>query len=99
MAASGRCTPARWENPVTGTATLAPDLAQCTEAARTEVTSYGPEAYYGWGPGHRWPPRFELFEDPTYRAAYEWEQETQLRNFCMRVKGYQLVPGTVAAAP
>jgi len=90
------CSPAHWENPVTGTAGLAPDLAQCAQAARDEVAGYGPETLAGW-PTYPWPPRLELFEDPNFRAAWEWNRETELRNFCMRLKGYQLEPGTVAA--
>jgi hypothetical protein len=92
------CSPARWENPVTGTARLEPDLAQCAQAARDEVASYGPGALVGWPvvPGSR---RVELFEDPTFRAAWEWSRETELRDFCMHLKGYQVVPGSVAANP
>jgi hypothetical protein len=90
------CTPMQWANPMTGTAAPAPDLAQCSQAACQEAKRY---ATLLDGPAYGWHRRVLFAADPSYQSVQEYYHEQEFYDFCMRVKGYQLVPETSAAAP
>jgi hypothetical protein len=89
LAVAGCGTPARWEKPgVTAEATAA-DAVDCRRAASQEAFVYSP---YGWAPP-LWPGRrgywlnwYQLQQSERFYA------ENRLTAFCMRNKGYELVP-------
>jgi len=88
------CGPAmRWDKPGANDEMTATDLEACRQAAWQEANRY-PYGYYPWGFG---PPVWGL-----HRGNYlMWQMrqdndrfyvENRLRSFCMRTKGYELVP-------
>lgn len=92
IALLGACSPMRWEHPQYGMAGTDTDLRDCTQSARTEAwrSSFGYSAFdhprYYRGPnGQRYYDPFPMRRDSTFD---EW----QLRDYCMRNKGYKLVP-------
>ena len=87
------CAPMQWikDGAVPATEALEQDTAMCRQHAWREA-QYNSWAYrpYGWTPyagGRRfvggWP--YGPFYDPFF-------EEARLTDFCMRAKGYQLVP-------
>lgn len=100
----GGCGPSMmWARPNTSYETAQVDAAECGRLARDEAWResffYGPGFY---GPGMFGPPFFGPYgpygwrRDPFYRDAYrgyprEW-RESDLQGFCLRSRGYQLVP-------
>src|SRR5262249_11999398 len=96
VAALGACTPMRWEHPQYGLAGAQEDLATCNQSARAEAWQYQssvraqmwePARYYRNSSG-----RFVYDPWSNYRRYDPWMDESRLANFCMRNKGYQLVP-------
>jgi hypothetical protein len=96
----GACTPMRWEHPSFGTAQATPDLNDCARSARYEAMRFawsdpfwGAPSYYRGRDGR-------LYVDPFARTRYRdpWFYEDQLRDYCMRSKGYRLVPVPEAKA-
>jgi hypothetical protein len=82
-------TPARWEKPGATDQTTAADAVECRRAASQESFLYNP---YGWPPP-LWPYRrgywlnwYQMQESQRFYA------ENRLTAFCMRNKGYELVP-------
>jgi hypothetical protein len=90
---AGACTPMRWEHPQLGLASAEADAQECDHLARRESwrSPYGlglwdsPSAYRG--PDGR----FRAHPYPLYRRD-PWFEELRLRDYCMRAKGYRLVP-------
>jgi hypothetical protein len=90
------CTPLYWVKPDTGPEQLEQDMAQCQQAAWREA-SWRSWLYRPLGPtiiqdlhGRRmlvWP--YSSFGDPFGDRFFE---ESRLAQFCMRAKGYELVP-------
>jgi hypothetical protein len=91
------CTPMQWENPRLGMANFEQDADQCSEVAWRESWRRG---YYDpfWSRQ-----RFVRTRSGRLVALYDpfddwrWDHqrfmdESFLRNFCMKSKGYQLVP-------
>jgi hypothetical protein len=88
-------TPAHWEKPGADDAAVKADLTYCAAAARTEAFQN-----YAFDTG------FMRFGAPWWGYPYRpsqalWRQrldsdrfyaETRLKDFCMRNKGYELVP-------
>jgi hypothetical protein len=88
-----------WARPNTSYETTQIDAAECGRLARDQAWREG--FFYG-PPGMFGPPFFGPYgpygwrHDPFYRDAYrgyprEW-RESDLRDFCLRSRGYQLVP-------
>lgn len=86
------CTPMQWEHPQFGAAQTQSDLATCAQSARQEAWRYGMASPYGYGPRYARGPDGRVFVDPAPRIPDPSLQEGQLRDYCMRTKGYQLVP-------
>jgi hypothetical protein len=86
------CGPAmRWEKPGADEKATADDLVGCRRAAQDESMREFP-FHYPWG--------FPLSRRPFYWQRSEIDRfyfENRLTSFCMRSKGYALVP--VAPAP
>jgi hypothetical protein len=96
VAALAACTPMRWEHPQLGVAAADEDVRDCSIKARQEAWRYS-FMYQSWsyprpyayrdraGRVHYADPVFPRYRDPTFD---EWN----LRDYCMRSKGYKLVP-------
>jgi hypothetical protein len=90
------CTPLQWVRQDASPAQLEQDLAQCQQQAWREA-SWRSFFYRPLGPtvihdlhGRRvlvWP--YSAFSDPFGDRFFE---ESRLAQFCMRAKGYELVP-------
>ena len=89
------CTPLQWQHPLYGTANLEADLAACDRLAEreswrmSEPTPAFPHVYTL--------PSGQRVVDP-YPRFPSYGNTGELRNFCMRAKGYELVPVPEAAA-
>lgn len=96
-AALGGCTPLEWQHPEYGTTRLQTDLAACDRIAGQEAWRYSEPMVafphvYTLPSGQRVVDPYPRF--PSYGGANIGE----LRNFCMRSKGYELVPIPQTAA-
>lgn len=90
------CTPLQWVRQDAGPAQLEQDMAQCQQEAWREA-SWRSWLYRPLGPsvvrdahGRRlliWP--YSSLNDPFGERFFE---ESRLAHFCMRAKGYELVP-------
>ncbi len=87
------CTPQHWEHPQLGTQQAQADLQACNQSARQQSFRYGGSAF-DYGPRFARGPDGRVFVDPSPTRPYPdpYLQEGQLRDYCMRSKGYQLVP-------
>jgi hypothetical protein len=97
------CTPMRWEHPQLGLASADADLRECSVRARQEAWRYSfmhqpwsyafPYTTYRDRDGRlRYAePIFPRYRDTTFD---EWN----LRDYCMRSKGYRMVPIPEAAS-
>jgi len=88
----GACTPMRWEHPQYGLAATDTDLTDCSRSARAEAwrssfmySAWDSPGYYRGRDGRRYYDPFPMRRSSTFD---EW----QLRDYCMRNKGYRLVP-------
>ena len=90
------CTPLQWVRPDTGAQQLNGDLAQCQQEAWREARwrtwlyrPLGPTTFRDIHGRHflAWP--YSPFGDPF---GDRFMEESRLAHFCMRAKGYQLVP-------
>jgi len=82
-------TPARWEKPGVSDEMTATDAVDCRRAASQEAFLYNP---YGWGPPPLWPYRRNWLYWQQYQDSQRFYAENRLTAFCMRNKGYELVP-------
>lgn len=89
----GACTPLEWQHPAFGTAHLQADLAQCDHIAMQEAWRYGWNQPPFSVPHVYTLPSGQRVVDPhpTY-VGNPYANTGELRNFCMRSKGYELVP-------
>jgi len=82
-------TPARWEKPGVSAEMTATDAVECRRAAAQEAFLYNP---YGWPPP-LWPyRRGSWLYWHQYQESERFYAENRLTTFCMRNKGYELVP-------
>ena len=81
----GACGGVRWHKKDGDDAALAKDLAACRTKAQSRFGSAG-----GLGPGTAFDPRIGAPTGPS--QADQLMQESQALGFCMRDKGYVLVP-------
>ena len=95
----GACTPMQWVHPEYGTSRLQADLAACDHAAFEESwrmawaePTFAVPHVYLLPNGQRVSEPGPVFPNAPYADTGE------LRNFCMRAKGYELVPVPEAAA-
>jgi len=88
----GACAPMHWENPQLGAAQTQNDLAACAQSARQEAWRYAAADPFGYGPRYARGPDGRVFADPAPRISDPSLQEGQLRDYCMRSRGYTLVP-------
>jgi hypothetical protein len=79
------CAGVRWHKADGDDAALAQDLAACRRQAQNKVGFIG-----GLGPSTPMDPRFGAPMGPS--QADQMMQEAQVVGFCMRDKGYTLVP-------
>jgi hypothetical protein len=89
LGVAGCGTPARWEKPGASDAMTISDVTDCRRAASQEAFLFAP---YGFPP-LLWPGRrgywlnwYQMQESQRFYA------ENRLTAFCMRNKGYELVP-------
>jgi len=76
-----------WEHPESGQLNLAKDAAECERLATAEAWRAAPlfPLHYGHGRHRFW------WNDPFYDHDRFW-REAELRDFCLRSRGYRLVP-------
>jgi hypothetical protein len=86
------CTQMHWEHPQLDAAQTQADLAECGQSARQEAWRYGTADPFGYGPRFGRGPDGRVFTDPAPRFPDPAVQEGQLRDYCMRSRGYNLVP-------
>jgi hypothetical protein len=92
LLASSACTPMRWEHPQLGIASAETDTQKCDYLAWRESWRYS-HAFGYWDF-----PRYYRGRDGRLRRAYPfyrrdpWFEEMWLRDYCMRSKGYRMVP-------
>jgi hypothetical protein len=86
-------TPARWEKPGVTDEVVASDMTACRQAAVQEANRY-PFGYYPFGFGPPvWGGRRGNFMLWQMRQDNDrFYAENRLTAFCMRTKGYELVP-------
>jgi hypothetical protein len=82
----------QWENPQLGAARTETDLAECEQSAHQQAWRYGMTDPFGYGPRFARGPDGRVFADPATRFPDPAVQEGQLRDYCMRSRGYRLVP-------
>jgi hypothetical protein len=87
------CESQHWEHPQTGTAKVEADTRECSETARREAWRYTGPGTLG-GPAFARGPDGRVFVDPSPSRLYPSPsvEEAQLREYCMRSKGYRLAP-------
>jgi hypothetical protein len=94
-AALAACTPMRWEHPSLGAAQTEADLGECGRAAWIEA-QHQSFLYGGFyrGPSYYRGRDGRLYYDPFWgnRMNDTFYAESRLRDYCMRSKGYNLVP-------
>ena len=101
VAAGCATTPLAWQRPDTGARASAAEIAECRDAAVLEVNQRWPFGWYGPQPRHlRWrhdPLWFGYF---PHRYAFadlsRLELIQELTGFCLRLKGYRLLPAPLA---
>jgi hypothetical protein len=92
--AAAACTPMRWEHPQLGVANADADQQECGSLAWRESWQYG----WQYGPGYGfWDYPYRARGRTFYRGypGYRYDpffEEQRLRDYCMRAKGYQMVP-------
>ncbi len=92
-AALGGCTPLQWQHPLYGTTRTEADLAACDRAAFQEADRYISSQPYPAFPHVYTLPNGQRVVDPAPQFAYTpYGNVSELRSFCMRSKGYELVP-------
>jgi hypothetical protein len=79
--------PARWEKPGVSPEGTVADITDCRRAASQEVFLY----FYGLPPP-LWPYRRSWLNWQMYEESQRFYAENRLTAFCMRNKGYELVP-------
>lgn len=88
------CTPMRWDHPNFGAEQTQADLGECGRSAYYEAQR---QAFFYSGFYGPYYPRYyrgRAYYDPFWfnRQNDYYFRETQLRDYCMRNKGYSLVP-------
>ncbi len=99
LAATAGCatTPVAWQRPDTGVRASAEEIAECRDAAVLEVNRRWPWAWYGPGP-RGWPWRHDPLSLGYFPHRYAFadlsrlELIQELTGFCLRLKGYRLLP-------
>lgn len=93
LTALAGCTPMRWEHPQSGLDATESDLTDCSRSARQEAwrssfmySTWDYPSYYRGRDGRRYRDPFPM------RRRNSTFDEWQLRDYCMRNKGYRLVP-------
>ena len=108
LTAAGCGPPMQWVKPGATAMESGQDLADCRRAARHEARYsdwYGYSGFNSWG---YWPNRPVLVRDRFGRLHHAWtydsfspfndpyrsslQEESRLERFCMRAKGFELVP-------
>lgn len=87
-------TPLAWQRPDTGAIASDAEFAECQQAALLEVNRRWPVRYGAWGAA---PWRDPVWPGWGVRSGMSWELSRleavqNLTGFCMRVKGYRLLP-------
>jgi len=86
LAVAGCATPERWEKPGVSVEMTATDAVECRRAANQEAFLYIP------APPLIWPYRRSSTINWQYEQSERFYAENRLTAFCMRNKGYELVP-------
>ncbi len=92
-AAVGACQQLQWEHPQYGTSRLQADLADCDHVALENTYRFPGGDPMLTAPHVYRLPSGQVVADPTpYRSYGTYSNLGELRNFCMRSKGYELTP-------
>lgn len=89
----GACAPVEWQHPDYGTTHLEADLADCDHIAMQE------QGRYSWNQPpfaiphiYSLPSGVRVMDPNPYYSASPYSNTSELRSFCMRSKGYELMP-------
>ena len=87
-------TPARWQKPGVSDEITEDDMKSCRQAAWQEANRYYPFGYYpfGFGPPVWGGRRGNYMLWQMRQDNDRFYAENRLTSFCMRTKGYELVP-------
>ena len=93
-AVAAGCTTTQWQNPSLGTAPSQAEISECDQAAYYEAQR---QTFFYGGYGFDWPyyagwRRGALGPWPRSTINDRFFVERDLFDFCMRAKGYRLVP-------
>jgi len=92
------CTPMQWQHPAYGTSRTEADLATCDHAAIQESNRYISSQPTIAFPHVYTLPNGQRVVDPAPQFAYTpYADISELRSFCMRSKGYELVPAKTSS--
>ncbi len=92
-AALGACTPMEWIHPQYGTSRVDADLTDCARVAHAESWRFAATTPAMTAPHvYRLPDGRVIYDQPATYAYDPYFNEAQLRDFCMRTKGYELQP-------
>jgi len=90
-AAVGACTPVQWQHPLYGTSHTEADLAACDHLAIQESNRYvWSQPTIAFPHVYTLPNGQRVVDQAPQFAPYS--NVSELRSFCMRSKGYELVP-------
>lgn len=91
VAAASACTPVQWQNQTSGVAPSQAELGECNQAAYYEAQR---QAFFydsGWPYMSGWRRPYGPWSR-YYTSNDRFFRERDLFDFCMRAKGYRLVP-------
>ncbi|HEX9462859.1 MAG TPA: hypothetical protein VGB82_09695 [Alphaproteobacteria bacterium] len=92
--ALGGCQNLEWSHPQFGTSRLQADLTDCDHIAVQESSRYAGAEPLLTAPHVSRLPSGQVVSDPTPRfpSGSSYPNPGEMRSFCMRSKGYELVP-------
>ncbi|OSO93757.1 hypothetical protein B7O87_05425 [Cylindrospermopsis raciborskii CENA303] len=88
--------PMRWEHPALSDAQAQAEMGDCRQQAWSEAQSRAFYNRFAYGPSYVRGRDGRLYmADPWMRPGFNntWFEEQRLRDFCLRNKGFRLVPG------
>ena len=95
LAVSACGTPMRWDKPGATDQMVQTDMSACRQAAQIEASRYYPYYPWGWAGGWGWGWGYGRRSGLWWSMRADDERfltENRLTSFCMRTKGYELVP-------
>lgn len=93
VASLGACTPVQWQHPEYGTTHLEADLAACDHIAMQESWRYSwNQPPFAIPHIYTLPSGVRVMDPNPFYMGSPYSNTAELRSFCMRSKGYELLP-------